>query len=123
VHDPAAGGEPLHVASTEPGGSAERVGVVDDADAHVGDRLEPAVGVVREARYVVPVVHAPAVGAGEVLPEITVLDGYRRREGAVAGGVRVVVVGAEQERIDRRPVEAEGHLLQHDISHCASLGR
>ena len=58
---PAAGGEPLHVAPPEPGGRAERVGVVDEALAHVGDGLEAAVRVVREAGHVAPVVHPPAV--------------------------------------------------------------
>ena len=50
VDDAPAGGEPLHVAPPEAGGGAQRVGVVDEALAHVGDGLEAAVRVVREAR-------------------------------------------------------------------------
>ena len=40
VDDALAGGEPLHVAPAEAGGGAERVGVVDEALADVGDGLE-----------------------------------------------------------------------------------
>ncbi len=40
VHDALARGEPLHVAAPEAGRGAERIGVVDDAAAHVGDGLE-----------------------------------------------------------------------------------
>ena len=47
---PAAGGEPLHVAPAEAGGGAERVGVVDEAPAHVGDRLEAPVRVAAGSR-------------------------------------------------------------------------
>ena len=66
VDDAATGGEPLHVAPPEAGGGAERVRVVDEALADVGDGLEAAVGVLGEAGHHAAVVHPPAVDAGEV---------------------------------------------------------
>ena len=81
--------------------------MIDEPAAHDGDGLEAAVRVLREAGHHVAVVHAPAVPALEVLP-----DGApgQRRSGAelvVAGRVGIVVVGAEQEGIHHRPLEAE----------------
>ena len=70
VDDAAAGRQPLGVAAPEAGGRAERVGVVDQATAHVGDRLEAAVGMAGEPGHVPTVVHPPAVDAGEVLAEL-----------------------------------------------------
>ena len=51
--------------AAEAGRGAERVGVVDDAAPHVGDGLEPAVRVLREAGHLGAVVHPPAVDAGD----------------------------------------------------------
>ena len=116
VHDALAGGEPLHVAAAEAGGGAERVGVVDEALAHERDGLEAAVRVLGEAGHDAAVVHAPAVDAGEVLPDVA---GRRAtRPGprcSLAVGVAVEVVDAEQERVDRRPLEAERDGLEHRI--------
>ena len=86
VDDAAAGGEPLHVAPPEAGRGAERVGVVDEALAHVGDGLEAAVRVVREPGHVAPVVHAPAVDALEVHPEVAPLERHRRPATSLPGG-------------------------------------
>ena len=82
VDDAGAGGEPLHVAATEPGGGAERVGVVDEALAHEGDRLEATMRVLREPGNDVTVVHPPAVGTGEVHAEVARLERRRRARGA-----------------------------------------
>ena len=79
MHDAAAGGEPLHVAATEAGGRAERIGVVDQALAHERDGLEAAMRVMREARAPSAVVHPPAVDAGEVVADLAAFE--RRRSG------------------------------------------
>ena len=63
------------------------------------------------------VVHAPAVGAGEVHADVAGLERGRRPHVLVARGVVVEVVDAEQERVDRRPLEAEGDGLQHRVGH------
>ena len=103
VHDAGAGGQPLHVAAAEAGGGAERVAVVDQALADVGDGLEAAVRVGWEAGHDLAVVHPPAVDALEVLTELAAGERRRRAELGVARGVAVEVVDAEQERVDRLP--------------------
>ena len=113
VHDAGAGGHPLHVAAAEAGGGAQRVAVVDQALPHVGDRLEAAVRVGREAGHDLAVVHAPAVDALEVLTELAAGERRRRAELGVARRVAIDVVHAEQERVGRRPLEPERHGLQH----------
>ena len=115
---PSPGGQPLHVAPAEAGGRAERVGVVDQAPAHVGDGLEAPVRVVGEARHVAAVVHPPAVEALEVLAQVPPLERHRRPRHLVARRVGVVVVHAEQERVDRRPLEPQRHGLEHRVSHA-----
>ena len=69
VHDAASRGHPLHVTSSVPGGGSERVGVVDQTAADEGDRLEPAMRVLRKARHLGAVVHPPSVDAFEVLTQ------------------------------------------------------
>jgi hypothetical protein len=68
-----------------------------------------------EARHHVAVVHAPAVDALEVGADLPAGERGRGAEVLVALGVGVVVVHAEQERVDGRPLEAERHRLQHRI--------
>jgi hypothetical protein len=54
-----------------------------------------------------PVVHAPAVLAGEVLPDLAPFEQCLRPELRIAARVDVDVMHAEQERIDRVPRHAE----------------
>ena len=61
VHDAAAGGHPLHVAGAERAAIAQRVGVLHVAGQHVGDGLDAAMRMPREAGLVL---------AGHVVPEI-----------------------------------------------------
>ena len=75
---PAPGGEPLRVAAPEARRRAQRVGVVDQAAAHVGDGLEPAVRMLREPGHLEPVVHPPPVDAGEVGAELAPRQRRRR---------------------------------------------
>ena len=113
---PPPGGEPLRVTAAEARRGAERVGVVDDAAPHVGDGLEPAVRVLREARHLGAVVHPPAVDAGEVGAQLPPRERRVGPEAPVARRVGVVVVHAEQERVDRRPgAPRQRHRLQHDL--------
>jgi hypothetical protein len=122
VHDAATGREPLHVATTEPRRGTERIGVVDQTLAHERHGLEATVRVLGEARDDQPVVHAPAAGAGEVHAQVAVVDRHRRREELVAWRVRVVVVGAEQERVECGPMQPELEGLQDRARHLVSLG-
>src|SRR5215211_3688209 len=59
VDDAATGGQPLRVAASEASSRAERVGVVDEAAAHVRDRLEASVGMAREPGHPPAMVHPP----------------------------------------------------------------
>ena len=107
MHHAAAGGEPLHVAAPEAGRGTERVRVVDQTLAHDGDGLEAAVRVLREPRDDGTVVHVPAVDPGEVHADVATLERRDRGEALVALRVGVVVVRAEQERVDGRPLRAQ----------------
>ena len=69
------------------------------------------------------VVHAPAVGAGEVHADVARRERGRRAHVLVRLGIEVEVVHAEQERIDGRPLEAERDGLQHGIGHGSRLRR
>ena len=103
VDDAAPRRHPLHVAGAEACGGAERVRVVDEAAPHDGDRLEAAMGMLREAGHHVAVVHAPAVLALEVHPDPAPGKGRRRSHLRVAERIGVVMMDAEEERIDRGP--------------------
>ena len=119
MHDAAPGGEPLRVTAAEARRRTERVGVVDDAAPHVGDGLEAAVRVLREARH---------LGARGTCASRRRRRSRRRcsRPASDASGpklpvarrVGVVVVHAEQERVDRRPrAPGQRHRLEHDLGH------
>src|SRR5699024_9655434 len=95
-------------AVAEAGGGAERVGVVHHALEDHGDGLESAVRVLGEPGDRRPVVHGPAVSAGEVLADLPAFQrGGGPHGGAVGGGEPVPVVGGEQERVDPRPLGPE----------------
>jgi len=86
--------------------------MVHEAAAHDRHRLEAAVRVRGKARHAAAVVHAPAVLAAEIVAKLPPSERRRRPEGAVARRVGVVVVRAEQERIDGGPQRAQRLGLQ-----------
>lgn len=108
MHDALARGQPLHVALPEAGGSAQRIGMVDEAGAHDGHGLEAAVRMGREAGHLVAVVHAPAVLAREILPDLPARERRVGPQAAIAARVGIVVVGAEKEGVQRGPERAQG---------------
>ena len=119
VHDTGAGREPLHVAAAETRRRTQRITVIDEPFAHERDGLEPAVRVLREAGNHVAVIHAPAVLAGEVLTDVTTCERRGGTELGIASRVRVVVMHAEQEGIERLPghaqrEDAEDRRARHD---------
>ena len=107
MHDSAAGGQPLHVAAAEASRRAQRIGMVDQPTPHDGHGLETAVRVGRETGHDFAVVHAPAVFALEVLPQVAPGERSRWTEPLVASRVVVVMVGAEEKRIRGFPRKAE----------------
>ena len=113
VHNALAGGEPLHIAPAKAGRSAQRIGVVNQSPAGDGDGFKPPVWVRGEAGNGLPVVHAPAVFLRKVLAQITPVQRRIRPHGRVAARVGVVVVHAEQERIQSLPGEAQGLNTQY----------
>ena len=122
VHDAAARGEPLGVAPAEAGGGAERVGVVDEALADEGDRLEARGGGAGGSRgRATPWYMFQPSTAGEVLADLAPVERRGGPELAVARGVVVEVVGAEQEGVDRGPLRAQRHLLEHGSSAAWSV--
>ena len=88
-----------------------------------GHGLEAAVGVAREARHHVAVVHPPAVLALEVHADLAAGERRGRPHGLVAGGVEVEVVDTEEEGVERLPGEAQREdLLDGGMAHL-DLGK
>src|SRR5688572_27777915 len=117
MDDALAGGEPLDVAAPEPGRGTERVGVIDQPSPYDRHGLEPAVWMPRKSRDGVAVIHAPAVLAGEVLTDVTPCERRRGSHLLVTSRVRVVVIDAEQERVERLPRHAQGKDAQDGFAH------
>jgi hypothetical protein len=112
VLDPAARGHPLNVTFAVAGGRSERVGVVDESASDEGDRLESAVRMLGEAGHAGAVVHPPSVRRIEVAAEGPAVERGIGAQPAVRSGVRVEMVHAEQEGVDRWPLESERHGLE-----------
>src|SRR6185312_9332284 len=106
---------------TEARRRAERVGMVDQPTPHERHRLEAAVRVLREAGNGGAVVHAPTGYAGEVGADLAAREGCVRTQRFVPGGVVVDVMHAEEERVDRRPLEPEGRNFEYRIVHGAKV--
>ena len=117
MDDAVAGGEPLHVTVAEAGRCTERIRVIDEAAAHEGDRLEASMRMLREARHIAAVVHAPTVAPGEVLTELATVERGVGAEPSVAAWIRVVVVHTEEERVDGGPTGPQLDDLQDGIVH------
>lgn len=81
--------------------------MVDQAFAGDGHRLKAAVRVGREAGDGPAVVHAPAILAGKILPQVTPVQWSGRSHARVTTRVGIVVVHAEQEGVDGLPGEAQ----------------
>ena len=109
-----AGGHPLGVAVAEAGGGPHRVGVIDQAVAHMGDGLEASVRMLGEARHPAAVVHRPAVLFGEVVTQGATGELLRGRTEVIhAFGVVVSVMGDEQEGVDRGPLGTQRKRLEY----------
>ena len=106
MHDAAACGEPLHIAATKARGRAQRIGVIDQASTHDGHGLKTAMRMGRKARYGVAVVHPPTVFTRKVLAQVAPGQRRGRTHQLIAGRVGVVVINAEQKRVDGLPWKA-----------------
>eukprot|EP00982_Pelagococcus_subviridis_P010864 31033-Pelagococcus_subviridis.AAC.8 len=95
VDDALTRGHPLHVAVAVPPRVPDRVRVIHEAYHRRGDRLEPAVRMLRESGDSVAVVHSVRA----VRVEVRAVASSRRAELVVPGGVVVVVIHREQERV------------------------
>ena len=115
VQDALARRQPLDVAAAITRGRAHRVGVIEESAPHDGHGFEPAMGMLRETRDDVAVVHAPSVLALEVLADVAPGQRCGGAHGLVAGRITVVVVNAEQERIAGLPGERERRQRQDRV--------
>ena len=113
MHDAFASSEPLHVAAAKTRRGAQGVGVVDQAFAHDGHGFKAAVRVRRKARDFQAVVHRPAVFAFEILAQVAPGQRGVRPHLGIAAWVGIVVVDAEQERVDRCPRKSERRNTQN----------
>src|SRR5687768_3785074 len=111
MHDASSGGEPLHVAITEARCGAKRIGVVYEALANNRHRFESSVRMRRESGNRLAVIHAPAILAGEVLSDVAPSQRRVGAKPAIATRIRVVVMDAQQKRVNRIPGKTEGALL------------
>ena len=112
MHHALAGSQPLHIAAPETRLRAQRIGMVNQPLAHNRHGCKTPVRVRRKTRHRAAVVHAPAVLAAEVLPDVAPGQRRRRAHLRVGFGVGVVVVDAKQERVNGFPRKAERLDLQ-----------
>ncbi len=85
--------------------------MVNESLANDRHGFESAVRMRRKPWNATAVIHAPAIFAGEVLPDVTP---RKRRIGtqlAIAPRVGIIVMNTQQKRIDRIPRKAEATLL------------
>ena len=109
--DALAGRQPLHVASAEACGRAQRIRMVDAALAHQSHGLEAAMGVAGKAGDLLAVVHGKSILGAEVAAHFAAFELHGLHAHlAVAGRVAVIVVSAEQERVQAGPAWAQGAL-------------
>ena len=122
--DALAGGEPLHIPFTEACGSAQRIGMVDQAFAHQGHGFEPPVRVAGEAGHMLAVVHRKAVLAAEIAAELALVQRHGLQAHLpVPCRVGIVVVGAEQKRIQHRPAQpVDGLAAENRVRGVGHLG-
>src|SRR5690606_33323054 len=92
----------------------ERIRMIGEASTHDRHGLEAAVRMPRKPGHDFAVVHPPAVLALEVLADVAAGERRGRTHPVVARGVTVVVIGAEQERVDAFPRERERLRAQYD---------
>jgi hypothetical protein len=98
MHDAAARRHPLHIPHAVPSRVADRIGVVNNAVHGGGNGFEAAVRVTGKTRNRFTVIHS-IVGAGV---KVLAVACYGRFHGGVAGRIVVLVIDAEQKRIQRR---------------------
>ena len=115
MHDAGTGGEPLDITLSEASSGSERVRMIDEPGPDVGDGLESAVRMLGEAGHHRPVIHPPTVAEREIHTQLTTFEGRSRAQTIIARRIDVEVMGAEEERIDGRPVQAEFDGLQHRV--------
>jgi hypothetical protein len=109
---------PLKITTSVSSGIALRVGVVSDALESGSNSFKATMGMLRESRYLLTVVHTPALARIEVL---TVADTWSLHI-LVSSGVVILVVHKEEEWVRSRSREAHGvnHFLDRR-SHWVSV--
>ena len=112
--------QPLHITVAEACRGTGRVGVVNAAFANDGHGLEATVRVRGEAGHGFTVVHAPAVFAGEVLPQVATGQRCLWPHPGVARRIGIVVMHAEQKWVYGLPgkgkgLNAEDGVLGHGV--------
>ena len=122
VLDAASGRHPLHVTAPVARRRAERIGVVDEALPDERDGLEAAVRVdAGSPGTVLPwYIRQPSMPS-KSLPIDRPSSGAVGPEIGVARRIPVEVVDAEEERIDRRPLESQRNGLEDGRSHGVSV--
>src|SRR6476660_4092651 len=99
MHDAFSSCQPLHVARAKSCGSSKRIGVVDKTMTHDGDCFKATVWVLRKARDHVSVIHPPTVCTFKILADIPPGQRSCGPEVVVPGGVDIIVIHAEEERV------------------------
>jgi len=82
--------------------------MINETLAGHGYGLEPAVGMLREPRHLVTMIHTPAVLAAEVLANGPPAQVCIRPHLIIARRIGVIMVGAEQKRVQGLPRASKG---------------
>ena len=120
-----AGGEPLHIAHAIAAPRTHRIGVIHKAAAHNRHRFKAAMRMHRKPRNRIPVIHAVAMLAAEVIAQRAIGQLLRiNSQMSIATRIVIDVIGAEQKRIDthERARQALGVKNQGGSSHAWPFG-
>ena len=122
VHNARARRQPLHIALPKACCCTERVAVIDVALARDRDRLKAAMRMRRKARHRHAVVHAKAIFSREILAHMAACEGGLRRHLFITCGVRIFVMHAEEEGVERGPRRDRTRSTERDGLKCDAHG-
>ena len=91
--------------------------MIDVSAAHDCNRLEAAMRMLRKSGHDVAVVHAPAVAAFEILPDVVPRERRSRPEPLIPFGVIVDVMNAKKKRVVGLPARLKGRDVYNRIVH------
>ena len=106
---------------TKSGRCTQRVRVIDKSLSRDRNRFEAAMGVLGETGDPFAVIHAPAVLAAEIMTDGSPCKGVHGSHILIPRGIGVLVVSAEQERVQRLPSRPQRRYIDQPVVEGGSV--